>query len=377
MSHKILLIIHSLAGGGAEKIMSLLLKYLNREIFEPSLVLLNKEGTYLDEISEDVAIIDLNKRGRMDFFRLVAQLAKYIAREAPSLIVSSLTYTNYLTLLSRFLSGKSIPVILSEQNTLSISLKHERLYPLKKIIMKLLYPHADRIIANSEGVKEDLLNFLSLNPDKFSLIYNSIDIAAIDKLKKEEVEHPWFQDEITVMIACGRLTQQKNYPFLIESFAQLQGYSKAKLLILGEGEELRSVEKLACILGVHDKVSFLGFQKNPFKFMAQGTIFVLSSSWEGFANVIIEAMACGVPVISTDCLSGPVELITDGINGILVPVENRDALLKAILRLLRDEPLRKQLTKAGRERAEDFRAEKMVSEYERVFLEIIESRGNQ
>jgi glycosyltransferase involved in cell wall biosynthesis len=372
MRYKILLIMPSLAGGGAEKIMSLLLKYLNREIFEPSLVLLNKEGTYLDEIPEDVTIIDLNKRGRMDFFRLVAQLAKHIAREAPSLIVSSLTYTNYLTLLSRFLSGKSIPVILSDQNTLSILLKHERLYPLKKIIIKLLYPHADRIIANSEGVKEDLLNFLPLDPDKILLIYNSIDIATIDKLTKEEVEHPWFQDEIPVLIACGRLTRQKNYPLLIKTFAKVQEATRAKLLILGEGEELRALEKLACTLGVRDKVSFLGFQKNPFKFMARGTIFVLSSSWEGFANVIIEAIACGVPVISTDCPSGPAELITDGVNGILVRVENRDALSKAILRLLRDEPLRKQLAEAGRKRADDFRLEKMVSEYERVFLEILE-----
>jgi glycosyltransferase involved in cell wall biosynthesis len=375
MKNKILFVIHSLAGGGAERIMSLLLKYINREIFEPSLVLLNKEGIDLNEIPQDVTILDLNKKGRMDFFRSVVQLAKYIVREAPSLIVSFLTYTNYMTLLSRFLSRKHIPVVLSERNTLSIALRHEKCYPIKSILVKHLYPHAARIIAVSKGVKNDLLNFLYPHSGKVSVVYNAIDIAAIERLKQEEVDHPWFQNDIPILMACGRLAFQKNYPLLLKALAKVLKNIKAKLIILGEGEVKASLENLVNELGIQDNVIFLGFQRNPYKYMEKSHLFILSSAWEGFSNVLIEAMACGLPVISTRCPSGPDEIITNEVDGIMVPVGDVDALATAIMRLLNDVQLRERFIEAGRKRVDDFKLEKMIQAYEQVFLEEIESRG--
>jgi glycosyltransferase involved in cell wall biosynthesis len=167
-----------------------------------------------------------------------------------------------------------------------------------------------------------------------------------------------------VIIACGRLTYPKNYQLLLEAFARTQKQINSRLLILGQGEERTSLGELTHKLEIQDKVIFLGFQKNPFKYMAISDIFVLSSRWEGFPNVILEAMACGVPVISTRCPYGPDEVITDGINGILVPVGDKDVMADAIIRLLKDKKLREQLIMGGTKRAEDFRIEKMVAEYE-------------
>ena len=199
------------------------------------------------------------------------------------------------------------------------------------------------------------------------VIYNSIDIVKITTLLNNEVEHTCFNENIPLITVCGRLTSSKNYPLLLKSFAIIQREIKARLLILGEGEKRKSLEDLVDKLGIQDKVMFLGFQKNPFKYIAKSNIFVLSSSWEGFSIVIVEAMACGVPVISTRCPSGPDEIITDEVNGLLVPVANVDAMAQAILRLLKDESLSNRLAEAGKKRAKDFKVEKMVAEYERLF----------
>ena len=158
---------------------------------------------------------------------------------------------------------------------------------------------------------------------------------------------------------------QKNYPLLLEAFATTQKQVDSKLLILGQGEDRVSLEKLTHKLGIQKKVFFLGFQKNPYKYMAASDIFVLSSFWEGFANVVIEAMACGIPVISTRCY-GPEEIITGGRNGILIPGENPEAMAGAIIRLLKDKRSAGHIAREGRKRAEDFRVEKMIVEYGKV-----------
>jgi glycosyltransferase involved in cell wall biosynthesis len=174
---------------------------------------------------------------------------------------------------------------------------------------------------------------------------------------------------LPVIVACGRLTAQKNHPLLLNSMALVLKQTDARLLILGKGEKKDELEKLTQSLGIEKKVFFLGFKKNHHKYIARSSIFVLSSDWEGFSSVIMEAMACGVSVISTRCPSGPDEIITDGVNGLLVPVGDADAMAGAILRLLKDETLRKKLADAGRSRSEDFRVEKMVAGYEKVFGE--------
>lgn len=368
-SKTIFFIIPSLAGGGAERILVLLLKYINRNRFKPVLIVFNSENAYKQDLPSNIPIICLNKKNRFDFFRLAWNLSRIIKKEKPSLIFSFLTYTNYLTVLARNLARSRIPLLLGEHTNLKGSLKGQKFKGIKKILIRNLYPKATNIIAVSEGVKEDLVTNYKIPKNKCFVIYNMVNIKGIKEFANEEITHPWFKEEIPIIIACGRLVAQKNYPLLFKAMSLVLKEKNARLLILGEGKDRSKLEEYARKLNISQNVAFLGFQSNPFKYMSRASVFVLSSSWEGFGNVIIEAMACGNPVISTHCPSGPDEIITDGVNGLLIPVRDGNALVKAILRLLKDEPLRKRLAEAGRKRAEDFRIEKMVAKYEQVFLE--------
>jgi len=367
---EILFVIPSLAGGGAERILILLLKYLDRSRFKPVLVVFNTENAYKQDLPSDVPVVCLKKKNRFDFFRLVRSFSRIIRKEKPSLIFSFLTYTNYLTILARNLVDLRIPLLLSEHNNLNWSLKNQKFKRIKKILIRNLYPKATGIICVSRGVKENFITNYKIPENKCFVIYNMVDIERIKKLVNEEINHPWFKENIPVIITCGRLTVQKNYPLLLRAMSLALKKVNTRLLILGKGEDRSKLERYVKELGISHNVEFLGFQSNPFKYMSRATIFVLSSLWEGFGNVIIEAMACSVPVISTRCPFGPEEIITNGVNGLLVPVGDANALTNAILRLLKNESLRRRLAKAGRKRAEDFRVEKIVAEYERLFEEV-------
>lgn len=372
--YKILFVIPSLTGGGAERVLILLLKYLDRSRFKLVLVVFNSENAYQRDWSPDVPVICLNRKNRFDLFRVLWTLSRIIKRENPSLFFSFLTYTNCLAMLAHNLANSRVPLLLSEHTNPKRSLKNQKFKKIKKILIRNFYPKATGIIAVSQGVKEDLVNNYEVQQDKCFVIYNMVDIEKIKELTNKEVDHPWFEEDIPIIITCGHLKAAKNYPLLLRAMSLVLKKGSARLLVLGEGEKRSPLEKYAKELGVSRDVTFLGFQSNPFRYISRATVFVLSSLWEGFGNVIIEAMACGAPVISTRCPYGPEEIITDGVNGLLVPVGDVNALAKAILRLLKDDPLRKRLAKAGKKRAEDFRVEKMVGEYERVFLEVIEGK---
>jgi len=369
---KIVFVIPSLAGGGAEKVLLYILKGIDRGKFIPSLVLFEKKGIFLEQVASDVKIYDLNKKNRFDFFKLVFKLTyKIYPRIKPEVVVSFLDYASYIAVLAKIIPSAFKPaVVTSEHNHLSLSLKPQRFKILRAWLIKKLFPRADKIIAVSEGVKEDLINSFSVSAKKIQVIHNCVDVSLIEVLSKQPV-NDYFVDDVPTIIACGRLNCQKNYPLLLKAFSDVIKKNKAKLLILGEGEEKDNLSGLVHKLGIQENVEFLDFKKNPFKYIAKADVFALSSLYEGFGNVIIEAMACGVPVISTRCPSGPEEIITDEVNGLLVPVDDADALAVAILRLLKDEPLRKRLAEAGKKRAEDFRVERMVAEYENVFEEVI------
>ena len=370
--NKILFVIPSLGGGGAEKVLVLLLKHLDRNRFKPLLVVFDSEKAYDKGFYRDVPIICLNKKNRFDFFHLVWKLSRVIRKERPSLILSFLTYTNYLTILARSLANSRIPLFLSAHINLTSSLSNAKIAKIKEILVRRLYHRSTGVISVSKGVREDLVANYKIPEEKCLVIYNCIDIELIKGLVNEKVNLPWFKEDIPIVISCGRLTTQKNYPLLLEAMSLiLKNDISVRLLILGKGEERFKLEKLVKDLGISRNVMFLGFQSNPFKYISRATVFVLSSLWEGFPVVLMEAMACGAPVVSTRCSSGPDEIINDGVNGLLVPSEDVNALAEVILRLLKDGSLRSRLAEAGMKRVEDFRIEKMVSEYERCFEKAI------
>jgi len=368
---KILFVIPSLAGGGAERVILDVLTHLNREKFIPHLALFKKEGIFLSQIPEDVIVYDLNKKGKSDFLKIVFILAYSIyPRFRPDVVVSFLDYTNLVTLVSKGLSFIKPKVIITEHGNLKRTHKNEKRKNIRGLLTRIFYPLSDKIIAVSQGTMRDLKKNFNISTNKTKVIYNGVNIESVTKLAQESVDDYGFRDKsVPVITACGRLTDQKNYSLLLKAFAKINKRVNANLIILGEGIKREFLENLIKDLELCDSVFLPGFQMNPFKYIAKSDIFVLSSSWEGFGNVIIEAMACGVPVISTDCPYGPNEIITDGINGLLVPVGNVEAMAEAILGLLKDEPLRNRLAHAGKKRAEDFKVEKMVAEYEKVLYE--------
>jgi glycosyltransferase involved in cell wall biosynthesis len=349
-------------------VLVLLLRGLDRACWEPLAVTFEPGNDYESEWPEGVPLLCLNKRGRLSFPRLAVQLALLIRRLRPSLVVSFLTYTNYLSALAGLLSGSRTPLLLSEHNTLTHTLRVQRFSLLKRALVRALYPAASGVIAVSQEIRRDLARYCRLPADRRLVIYNPVDVERLRRQAAEEVDHPWFGEEgVPVIAACGRLTPQKNYPLLLRALRLLRRRREVRLAVLGKGPERASLEALAAELGLAGSVAFLGFQANPFKYLARARALALSSSWEGLPMVLLEAMACGTAVVATRCPSGPEEVITDGVDGLLVPVGDEVALAAALDRLLGDDALRCRLAEAGRRRAEDFRLEKIVADYERLF----------
>ena len=193
------------------------------------------------------------------------------------------------------------------------------------------YPLADEIIAVSDGAADDLSISTRIPRDQIQVVYNPIITPEMDLKSRENLDHPWFKPgEPPVILAVGRLTSQKDYPLLIRAFARVRQAIPVRLLILGEGPERNELTSLINQLGLEDDISMPGFVHNPYAFMAHASVFVLSSRWEGLPTVLAEALYCGAPLVSTDCPSGPREILQNGRFGKLVPVGDVDCLADAI-----------------------------------------------
>jgi glycosyltransferase involved in cell wall biosynthesis len=228
--------------------------------------------------------------------------------------------------------------------------------------LRRLYPRADAIVCVSAGVAEDLRRYLTLPAGRITIIHNPIQILAEEPSARL---HPWLGDRgQPVILGAGRLSRQKDFMTLLHAFALLSDLPAHRLMIIGEGPERAHLEREAVRLGIAERVTLPGFVTNPRACMAASSLFVLSSAWEGFGNVLVEAMAVGTPVVSTDCPSGPREILQDGALGPLVPVGDAPALARAIRQALLDPVPAERL----RARADDFAPERVVVPYLAVLL---------
>jgi len=315
--------------GGAERTMLNLAEGIAVRGYSVDLVLARAEGSFMDAVPASVRLIDL-KASRV--LSSTPALVRYLRRERPIAMLSVL-HANIVALWARRLAGIPPRVILGEQNTLSSVARGEsdlrwQLYPR---LARWFYPWADGIIAVSEGVADDLVQLLKIPRERIRVIYNPIVTPALFDKSRALIEHPWFtRGEPPVLLAAGRLTAQKAFDVLIRAFAQVRKDHRVRLLILGEGEERPALEALIREYELEQDISMPGFVLNPYPYMANAAAFVLSSRWEGLPTVIVEAMALGLPIISTDCPSGPREILQDGKYGQLVPVEDPFALATAI-----------------------------------------------
>ncbi|WP_088889149.1 glycosyltransferase [Leptolyngbya ohadii] len=334
---RIAFFIPNLKDGGAERVVVNLLKGMSDRGVPLDLVLAQAEGSFLSQVPGNVRIIDL-EASRVA--KAILPLSRYLQQQKPWALVSHLNYANVATVLAKQIARTKTRLVLVEHNTVSAHKTKVRRFKWVNRLMKLVYPHAEFVVAVSEATSRDLEKYLHFEAGKVRTIYNPVVNRELLIKATAPLNHPWFdRDTPPVFLAAGRLIELKDFSTLIKAFARLRQEKQARLLILGEGELRTELENLAKDLGVAEDVSLPGFVDNPYAYMGRAVAFVLSSRSEGLPNVLIEAMACGCPVISTDCLSGPREILAAGTYGILVPVGDEIALSEAMRRTLEEPPV--------------------------------------
>lgn len=349
---KILVVIPSLARGGAERVASMLAAEWAQK-HEVVLALFKGEERAYDP-GEAVRVVDLAvpasasgwEKARNALLR-VARLLFLFRKEKPDRIFSFMESANFPVLLSALLLRKLSRVTVSVRNNPS------RFSFCYRVLMSVLYRLPRRVVAVSEGVREELVGRFALPAERCIAIPNPVDFRAVDGgMQADRPEIPLPRGPY--ILAVGRLVHQKGFDLLLEVFARSRCRADHELLVLGEGPERGKLCELASELGLEGKVSFPGSVASPFPFMARARCFVLSSRFEGWPNVIPEAMACGCPVLSFDCPFGPSEIIEDGKSGILVRPEKTEALAKNMDEVVENERLRKELSAMGRARVAEF-----------------------
>ena len=354
-NNHIAIFIPSLHGGGAERVMVTLANGFAARGHRVDLVLSRAEGPYLTEVATNVRIIDLDRKRVLIS---LLPLARYLRRERPDAMLSALNHANVIAIIARKLSRVSTRLVVSERNSLANRPAGMTGWILRAM-MKQLYPHADAVVAVSQAMAKELVNELGLSATKVASIPNPVDITALQALAQEYPNHPWFSaGQPPVVLSVGRLEPQKDYPTLLTAFAKLRSTSEARLIILGEGSQRKELEQRVAQLGLTGAVDLVGFKENPFAWMAACDLFVLSSRFEGFPNVLVQAMACGAKVVSTDCPTGPDEILEGGRWGRLAPVGDAHALAIAMAQALED-PNPPDVQK----RVEAFRSEVAINSY--------------
>lgn len=360
MGCKLFILRPTLGQGGADRVSLTLLQQLSRERFDLSLVLVKKDGVLLEDLPPDVGVYTLDASNVLTAWWPLSRLLKL---HQPDVLFSTSSGTNVTAVWARQLARYAGRVLLSERNVLFHGQKTWK-RRLMTTFKRLTYERADLVTAVSQGVKDDLIAELHLPPDKIQVVYNPILTSDLPALADESVDHPWFAESTPIILGVGRLVPEKDFATLLRAFALVRAQRPCRLLILGEGNGRTELLQLAQTLGVTPDVDLPGFDKNPFKYMARCTMFVLSSRFEGLPGVLIQAMACGAPVIATDCPSGPSEIITvDGQDGFLTPVGDAQAMVEKILFLLDNPEKREVMGRHGRESAERFRAETVMARY--------------
>lgn len=397
-------VIPSLVGGGAERSVLLLAGGLvdrghkvDAVLFRPIIHYPVPKGARLfvmagasDELAEENAADVVARMSRLcapsrpfDWLRMAGALnwdplclfdrslvrqartvARYMAHEKPDCVLPNLPRAEIAALLAARLLAEPPPIIPTVRN----SVRHHRLRYRRRY--RHLFPSAARCVGVSDGVADGLAAVTGIPRKSITTIYNPVVTGDLQTRMAEQPDHPWLLDGgAPVILAAGRLEAQKDHPTLIKAFARLAGRRSCRLIILGQGRMKKELEGLARELNLGGRVSFPGWVENPFAFMSRASLFVLSSIHEGLPGVLVQAMACGCPCVSTDCPAGPAEILQDGKFGPLVPVGDEVALAEAMDRVLDQPPDRDVL----RQRAAYFSADTAVAAYENLIVECVSS----
>lgn len=332
---RIAIFLPDLFGGGGQRSMLNLAHGIAEYGYPVDLVLVQENGAFLGDVSDPIRIVDLKASRTLTS---LPSLVGFLRREKPEVMLSVFGYVNIVALWAWRLANVSTKLFVNEQNTVSLEAGNaaSRSVRMTPSLIKRFYPWADGIIVVSQGVRNDMAKLTGIPVEDITVIYNP-SVVGTDVLGKAQaaLDHPWFgPDQPPVLIAVGRLEIQKDYPTMIRAFAKVRQSHPARLMILGEGRQRPLLEQLIKELDLEEEVSLPGFVKNPYSYMGNASLFVLSSRWEGLPTVLIEALCCGTPAVSTDCPSGPREILKNGRYGRLVPVGNADMLAHVIVESL-------------------------------------------
>lgn len=335
-NRRVAVFVPALAGGGAERVFLDLAEALGDLGWSVDLVAASASGPLLADVPENVRLIDF---GISHVTASIPAFARYLRKRRPDAVLSAMTHANLVAIAATALSRVKTRVVVTEHTHLSTFLASSeslrgRAFPL---LMRLLYPYADEVVAVSSGVADDVAQRTGLPRESIRAEKNPIRIAEMRERGDASPSHPWFAEgQPPVVLGVGRLTRQKDFGTLLRAFRKVRDQRDSRLLLLGEGEDRPMLEALISRLGLAGDVEIAGFVTDPYPYFNAASVFALSSRWEGLPTVLLEAMVFGLPIISTDCPSGPDEILEGGTLGTLVPVEDPDALAAAILEVLSD-----------------------------------------
>jgi glycosyltransferase involved in cell wall biosynthesis len=377
--------------GGAERVFLTLAREFVRRGHRVDLVLARRDGPLLNEVPDQVRVFEIGVPGVVaslpailrlpaaawpialhpanpSLLRSAGRLADYLQANRPDALLSTLRSENLTAIWAAELAGTKTRVVVREANTQSAESSSETM-PLKRnypAISRRWFPRAYRTIAVSDSAARDLIGNTGIAPSCVETIYNPVKIDEVEANADEPLDDPWFgQDPTPVFVTAGRLVVQKDQQTLIRAFSILREKRRARLLILGEGPERENLEALASESGIAPDVRLPGSVANPHKYFSRAQGFVLSSGWEGFPNVLVEALACGCPVVSTDCPGGAAEILGDGAFGALVSVGDADAMAAAMAALLDARPDPQILKR----RAATFSVDRAASAYAHLLID--------
>jgi len=350
--------LHDLRCGGAEHVCVTLAREMDSAGLRVEFVLRRAIGELLTELPPTIQVHDLNAaRVRDALFPLV----RYLKDRRPRAVLAALWPLTSLAVWARRLAGVDCRVVTADHCILSQT-KPGQSPVMRRVIaaaMRLSYPAADAVVAVSRGVADEVARLSGLRRGRVGVIFNPITPLAPARPCDDGLMHRWATGEGPRLIAVANLKVMKDQGTLLRAFSVVRKSLDARLLILGEGPERPRLEALAGDLGIADAVTFGGHQPTPHGYISAADVFVMSSRSEGFGNVIVEALACGVPVVSTDCPTGPGEILEKGRFGRLTPVGDPEALARAIIEMLAAPPDPRGL----RQRAEAFSVDRAVSAY--------------
>lgn len=312
------------------------------------LVMPQAEGPHLRDLQQGVRVVSLNTRNPA---LLVWRLAGYLRQVRPRLMIASQQHTILAAVWARWLSRVPVRLVASQHNTLSELCGHSRRWAVRVLLPKMarrFYAQADQIVAVSEGVADDLAAVAGIPRRRIEVFYNPVVTSDLWDRAAAPTGHAWFDHkDRPVILAVGNLNEVKDHATLVKAFARVRAALPARLVILGDGPQRTALERLARQLDVSEDMDLPGFEANPYAFMARADVFALSSRVEGLPSALTEALACGCPVVSTDCPSGPAEILAGGKYGRLVPVCDDGALAEAIVATLHEPHDRDRLHRRG------------------------------